>query len=123
MHFCLGNKLTNTHVRTEAETKGRPQAPVDIEHVGIFKDILVAIGRGDDARDHGTFGNRYPANLHVLGRLAHLEGSHRLKAHSFVDGLGHQVAVLANTLKQIRPLQQQGHERAEGAGSGFASGR
>ncbi|MNT60514.1 hypothetical protein D3C72_1981000 [compost metagenome] len=93
-------------MRTKAEAKRRFWLAVDVEFVGVFERLFIAVGGRHDALHHRPFRNRYTTNLQVFGRLAHLEGRHRLKAHRLINRLVHQAAIVAHPLQHIGVLQQ-----------------
>ncbi|MNO95234.1 hypothetical protein D3C76_868710 [compost metagenome] len=110
-------------MRTETEAEGRLGLAVDVEHVRVFEGVFVAVGRHHHALHERTLGDFYAMEFDVLGRLAHLEGGHRLEARGFVHQLGNQAAVGIDPLQQARRGQQQGHDRAEHARGGFTCRR
>ncbi|MCY1462885.1 hypothetical protein D9M71_807050 [compost metagenome] len=93
-------------MRTEAEAERRLRFAIDVEHVGVFEGVFVAVGGADNALHHRPLRDRYIADLQVFGGLAHLEGGHGLEAHRFIDGLVHQAAVIAHPLQHLGVLQQ-----------------
>ncbi|MOA31673.1 hypothetical protein D3C78_1528430 [compost metagenome] len=107
----------------KAEAKRRFWFAVDVEFIGVFERILIAVGGGNDTLHHCPFGDRHTANLQILGGLAHLEGGHGLKTHRFIDGLVYKATIIAHPLQHIRILQKQCHQGSEGAGRGFAGSR
>ncbi|MNY42744.1 hypothetical protein D3C86_1776620 [compost metagenome] len=90
----------------EAEAERGFGFAVDVESVGIFECVFIAVGGGHDTLHHRPFRDRHTANFQVFGGLTHLEGGHRLKAHRFIDGLVYQAAIIAHPFQHFRVLQQ-----------------
>ncbi|MNL34597.1 hypothetical protein D3C87_1565780 [compost metagenome] len=77
-------------MRPEAETEGGFGLAINVEYIGVFKGVFVAVGGHHHALDERTLGDFHAVKFHFPGGFAHLESGHGFKARGFVHQLADQ---------------------------------